>query len=508
METGEVPGDVRDTPEYEAAWDLEVWKVQEKRRFEQRMEEERLSLGRRFDEEMARREKQRAEAFDRQKSDVAKLSQRVARTLEELQKREDEVAAREAELNRKRSALVLEHEKKVRDAEDRVRHTHEEQYYKAEALQTKANELGAEKLLLEKRVEKLQADYDKVCDEFAMYKREQLLGQPDAASRSARVEALEAENRRLRDEAAASAERAGRAASQSAKHKNQVKRLAAEYNRLLAAAHRGQLEALEAEKAALRRAQALQEVAGHRQLQRELTLHEQQLAQWELRLRQQQAAFSAANNQTASADDPLPAFFTPESGQQRALSMPGQARRSPSAGAGEAPGALSSAKELRCLLREAEDAERGGGDRRRRPQQAAQQRQRRRVARTGSSSSGGGAGGSPPAAAAATVSSSGDEGSGGGGGGGFDDAGSATPPSAASSGGRPAARGPATRGPPAMPGVPPGADALASLRREAANRDRLLSTGVMTPGDHYIVQVTHSIRKKCAELGIDPEELS
>eukprot|EP01063_Lacrimia_lanifica_P008264 TRINITY_DN15348_c0_g1_i1.p1 TRINITY_DN15348_c0_g1~~TRINITY_DN15348_c0_g1_i1.p1 ORF type:complete len:468 (+),score=194.86 TRINITY_DN15348_c0_g1_i1:108-1511(+) len=455
--------DVRATSEYQAAWDLEVWKAEEKAKFERRLEKERIEVGKRLDKELFAREQERADAFEKQKQQVAKLSQRVGKTLEALQKREEQVAAREAELQRKKSALLLDFEKKTREAEDKVGRTSQEAYFKIEALGAEKKELQAEADILRGRVDRLQREHDRVCTDFSDYKKEHLLG-GETTQLMVELNGLKEEKKRWVGEKESLEASLAATKEVAQKHKNQVKKLAADYNKLLAVSHRIQMEALEVDKANLRRAQALQDASALRTVNLDLRFQEQQAA---LHGRGPEAGLGVPVPLTAAAS-PHPSSSATQA------STPGAGLGAVSAGP------LKSSEELKSLLEHAEQVECAAAAAARDARCSRREKEERRARRHRRQASASRRRRSPDH----TLPESHTPGS-------HDDRSS----DHASSAGRPAEAAETPE------------EALMSLRRVAANRKRLLATGVMQPDDEYIKQLAETVAAKCAELGISEADI-
>ena len=440
----------RATPEYQAAWDLEVWKAEEKQRFQKRLERERLSLGKKLDAELARRERSRAEEFEREKEKVAQLSLRVSKTLEALQDREDRLSAREAELNRRKTDMAVEHERKLREMEERIRQHTEEAFFNTEALDARNKELTEENGLLQARHERLLRDHDALCTEYAAYKRDHVLG--------GEATKLRLELRRVRDEASgAVSERDGyrlkydEARAVAQRHKNKIKHLAAEYNKLLALAQRQRVESLEHEKALVRRAQAMHEASLLRQLGAE----------------RDNAARSVA---AAGASGAAPGL--------------------PSDGAHDSFGLYSTylhagSSELKAMLEEAEVAESGAAAAEKAEKLALAASSRRRQRERRSARAAAESLSTAPTPNDVYVS---------------DDAEAEASDSGSEEAGMPLVVD--------YDATQHGVDAASSLKREIANRNRLLSTGVMKEDDSYIQQLSESIADKCRQLGLSEADIA
>ena len=262
-----IPDTVRETPEYQTAWDLELWKAEEKRRFELSLERERKIYGKRLEEEGARRERERSEEFERNKAAVSKLMVMMKRNIEDMAKREEALTAKDGELNRRKSQLAIDHEKRTREFETQLRNSKEERYFDTEALNSKIRELQTENMLLKERLHKSQEDFNQVCEDFSTHKKEHVLGISKELQTDSKTQFQLQEVTKSRDELLTKYEKAS---TSSAKYKNQLKKLVADYNSLIELTHRRRMDFFEQERTSMRRNQILQETAAIRRMNSEL----------------------------------------------------------------------------------------------------------------------------------------------------------------------------------------------------------------------------------------------
>eukprot|EP01065_Artemidia_motanka_P006416 TRINITY_DN13157_c1_g1_i1.p1 TRINITY_DN13157_c1_g1~~TRINITY_DN13157_c1_g1_i1.p1 ORF type:complete len:445 (+),score=159.19 TRINITY_DN13157_c1_g1_i1:51-1385(+) len=253
---------VRDTPEYAAAWQLEVWKEQQRRRFTRALSEERAAMVKELQEGAEADTRRRNAEFRARHDQVEKLAERVARSLEWIRKREERAQNQERELARRRSELGRDWERKQQECEERVRRATEKEYFNAQGSQTRVKELEEMNEALRRKCSRLQEEYDKLCSEFTSWRKEHLTARPAADDD---VQAKLRQEREAR--AKAEAERDA-AAEKLVKSRGTVRRLrrqltaaAEEHNRLLRHSYAEQLANIDRERAALQRAQALQAAA-------------------------------------------------------------------------------------------------------------------------------------------------------------------------------------------------------------------------------------------------------
>eukprot|EP01062_Namystynia_karyoxenos_P005868 TRINITY_DN12019_c0_g1_i1.p1 TRINITY_DN12019_c0_g1~~TRINITY_DN12019_c0_g1_i1.p1 ORF type:complete len:507 (+),score=129.27 TRINITY_DN12019_c0_g1_i1:90-1610(+) len=258
--------DVRATPEYAAAWDLELWKQQQRRKFALALDEERAAVVAELERKAGDTQRRRDAEYRARHEQVERLAQRVARSLDVLRKREDRIQQREQELERKRAALARDWEQKVMDCDERIRRATEEGYFAAQASKTRAQELAELNEALQRKNDRVQGEYEKLCAEFTKWRQEHLAARPAGAPEGHEellAKEKDARERAERERDAALA-KLRRAQAQSRRYRRQLVTLAEEHNRLLQHAYRERVESLNRERDALERAQALHAAAAVR----------------------------------------------------------------------------------------------------------------------------------------------------------------------------------------------------------------------------------------------------
>ncbi|KAK2164709.1 hypothetical protein LSH36_60g08013, partial [Paralvinella palmiformis] len=120
------PLDVRETPEYKAALELEMWKEQQESLFESQLKEKEAQYMRVLAEEWKRRDKEREMVVKKKLSEYNQLEQQLRKSLTDLEKREKQLAANEQEVLRLRKDLQREHEWKMTEMRDASRRLKED----------------------------------------------------------------------------------------------------------------------------------------------------------------------------------------------------------------------------------------------------------------------------------------------------------------------------------------------------------------------------------------------
>eukprot|EP00741_Cyanophora_paradoxa_P019096 tig00021122_g18438.t1 len=273
--SGAGAGPVAGTPgtaEYQAAWELEMWKAGEEAKFRAALKEREVERMRALEEEWRRREREREAGAQRREKELAALEARLKQAAFELEKREQRLVLAEEASSLTRDAAVREANRKVQEAQDGARRVKEEFAHQLGLERKKLADLDGHCLALQQRL--------KGAEEQARRGEEELAAARAAARQSPEV-ALQAELARVQAERAELARRA-EAAERAKKHyKEQLARCLRELGRMRRALQaeaagrmgreRSELEALKLQYLAKEEGAALQaDHAALRELRREL----------------------------------------------------------------------------------------------------------------------------------------------------------------------------------------------------------------------------------------------
>ncbi|GET90127.1 hypothetical protein, conserved [Leishmania tarentolae] len=164
---------IRDTDEYAAAFDLEVWKAQQQLRYQAQLRQMKERLERRLHKEARESEKKKMAELERLRQELEAMGQRLQVAGETLEKRTAQLDAREAAFNMKRVKVTEQHEAYVARAEEQVRRTREEAQLTQSSLQARLQEKDRMILQLQERVSAAQQEYDLLRRRAARYLSEQ-----------------------------------------------------------------------------------------------------------------------------------------------------------------------------------------------------------------------------------------------------------------------------------------------------------------------------------------------
>ncbi|RKO97745.1 hypothetical protein CAUPRSCDRAFT_10603 [Caulochytrium protostelioides] len=110
---------IHDTPEYQAALDLELWKQREEAAFLAKLQEREATLVTSLAQQFRHRETQRLTELEAQSAHVRQVEREMRQMIEDVETRARELAAGEAALARERDAY--EHERRLAQAHDKAR---------------------------------------------------------------------------------------------------------------------------------------------------------------------------------------------------------------------------------------------------------------------------------------------------------------------------------------------------------------------------------------------------
>ncbi|XP_033106486.1 centrosomal protein of 120 kDa-like [Anneissia japonica] len=110
--------DHKETQEYKAAIELEIWKEQQAGAFEYQLKEKELMYMQTLAEEWKKRDKDREIILKKKIEDFAQLENQLKLALTDIQKREQKLAANESEVARLRNDLQREQQQKLDEMKD------------------------------------------------------------------------------------------------------------------------------------------------------------------------------------------------------------------------------------------------------------------------------------------------------------------------------------------------------------------------------------------------------
>uniref|UniRef100_A0A674K6K2 Centrosomal protein of 120 kDa n=1 Tax=Terrapene triunguis TaxID=2587831 RepID=A0A674K6K2_9SAUR len=143
----------RETLEYKAALELEMWKEMQEDIFENQLKKKELAHMQALAEEWKKRDKEREALVKKKVAEYTNLEEQLQKTLTDLEKRERQLVSAESELQRVKRELQAQHERNFQELQDSVRRVKEECAHQVELERSKIKQLEEDKVRLQQQVE-------------------------------------------------------------------------------------------------------------------------------------------------------------------------------------------------------------------------------------------------------------------------------------------------------------------------------------------------------------------
>ncbi|XP_062460468.1 centrosomal protein of 120 kDa isoform X5 [Pezoporus occidentalis] len=153
----ENPPEPRETLEYKAALELEMWKEMQEDIFENQLKKKEMVHMQVLAEEWKKRERERQALVKKKVAEYTGLEEQLQKTLRDLDKRERQLFSAELELQTVKKDLQAEHERKLQELHDSVRRAREECAHQVELERSKIKQLEEDKLRLQQQREQENA---------------------------------------------------------------------------------------------------------------------------------------------------------------------------------------------------------------------------------------------------------------------------------------------------------------------------------------------------------------
>ncbi|XP_061202024.1 centrosomal protein of 120 kDa isoform X4 [Neopsephotus bourkii] len=153
----ENPPQPRETLEYKAALELEMWKGMQEDIFENQLKKKEMVHMQVLAEEWKKREREREALVKKKVAEYTGLEEQLQKTLRDLDKRERQLFSAESELQTLKKDLQAEHERKLQELQDSVRRAKEECTHQVELERSKIKQLEEDKLRLQQQREQENA---------------------------------------------------------------------------------------------------------------------------------------------------------------------------------------------------------------------------------------------------------------------------------------------------------------------------------------------------------------
>ncbi|XP_076218202.1 centrosomal protein of 120 kDa isoform X2 [Aptenodytes patagonicus] len=163
----------RETLEYKAALELEMWKEMQEDIFENELKKKEIAHMQALAEEWKKRDREREALVKKKVAEYTVLEEQLQKTLRDLDKRERQLFSAESELQRVKKELQAEHERNLQELQDSVRRAREECAHQVELERSKIKQLEEDKLRLQQQLYEAENKHRILEKEFQQYKEQQ-----------------------------------------------------------------------------------------------------------------------------------------------------------------------------------------------------------------------------------------------------------------------------------------------------------------------------------------------
>lgn len=169
----EIQTEPRETLEYKAALELEMWKEMQEDIFENQLKQKELAHMQALAEEWRKRDRERESLVKKKVAEYSILEGKLQRTLIDLEKREQQLAGAESELQREKKELQSERERNLKELQDSVRRVREDCAHQVELERLKIKQLQEDKHRLQQQLIDTENKYKTLEKDFQQFKDQQ-----------------------------------------------------------------------------------------------------------------------------------------------------------------------------------------------------------------------------------------------------------------------------------------------------------------------------------------------
>uniref|UniRef100_A0A672K2Y1 Centrosomal protein of 120 kDa n=1 Tax=Sinocyclocheilus grahami TaxID=75366 RepID=A0A672K2Y1_SINGR len=163
----------RETPEYKAALELEMWKEMQEDLFDNQLKQKELSHMQALAEEWRKRDHQREALIKKKEMEYSLLEEQLQKTLSDLEKREKALAHAEMETQRLQRELRSEHEFSMRELQDSGRRLREDCAHQVELERSKVRQLEDQLAQQRQQIQEAENKCKQLEKEFELYRDQQ-----------------------------------------------------------------------------------------------------------------------------------------------------------------------------------------------------------------------------------------------------------------------------------------------------------------------------------------------
>eukprot|EP01061_Rhynchopus_euleeides_P008442 TRINITY_DN17515_c0_g4_i1.p1 TRINITY_DN17515_c0_g4~~TRINITY_DN17515_c0_g4_i1.p1 ORF type:complete len:390 (+),score=165.48 TRINITY_DN17515_c0_g4_i1:53-1171(+) len=189
---------LRATPEYKAAWEVELWKRREEAAFARRLEEEMKAAVEARLESLRRREAEMEEQHRDKMRALSKLEEKRLREHSEMREKKSLLDECEKALRKRKEELEREYGLRRQECDNKVRRTKEESAHRIGIEHLKQNQLTATIEELRHRLKTIEGQHQTLWDDVSQSKQAELHRHPADAIREA-VQGAEGRHKAVAD---------------------------------------------------------------------------------------------------------------------------------------------------------------------------------------------------------------------------------------------------------------------------------------------------------------------
>ncbi|XP_063521241.1 centrosomal protein of 120 kDa isoform X1 [Pongo pygmaeus] len=169
----EIQTEPRETLEYKAALELEMWKEIQEDIFENQLKQKELAHMQALAEEWKKRDRERESLVKKKVAEYTILEGKLQKTLIDLEKREQQLASVESELQREKKELQSERQRNLQELQDSIRRAKEDCIHQVELERLKIKQLEEDKHRLQQQLNDAENKYKILEKEFQQFKDQQ-----------------------------------------------------------------------------------------------------------------------------------------------------------------------------------------------------------------------------------------------------------------------------------------------------------------------------------------------
>ncbi|XP_075692280.1 centrosomal protein of 120 kDa [Rhinoderma darwinii] len=163
----------RETREYKAALEVEMWKEMQEEVFASQLKKKELAHMQVLAEEWKRRDREREALVKKKVAEYTALEEQLQKALADLENRERQIASDEIELKKAKAELQLQCERSVQERQDSIRRVREDCVHQIELERLKVKQLEDDKLRIQQQLQDAEHKFKLLDKEFHQYKEQQ-----------------------------------------------------------------------------------------------------------------------------------------------------------------------------------------------------------------------------------------------------------------------------------------------------------------------------------------------